>query len=206
MSDPTGKYRAILLLGAPGSGKGTQGVTLGKIPRFFHCSCGEVFRTLDTRTPLGKAFLEYSSRGELVPDEVTVELWRVRIAQCVESHTFKPDIDYLVLDGIPRNVAQARLLEPVLDVVRVFHLDCTDRNQLVMRLKKRAIKDNRLDDANEEVIRRRLDTYQSETAPLLEFYGHERVSSLNATTPPIAVLASLVNELVARGITPTVPS
>src|SRR6202044_2239630 len=69
------KYRTYLIFGAPGSGKGTQGKILGAIPRFFHCACGDVFRSLDTRTSIGQAFLSYSSRGELVPDEITVKLW-----------------------------------------------------------------------------------------------------------------------------------
>ena len=74
------KYRTYLFFGAPGSGKGTQGKILGTIPRFFHFACGDVFRALDTRTPLGQAFLSYSSRGELVPDDITVQLWKARIA------------------------------------------------------------------------------------------------------------------------------
>ena len=68
------KYETYLIIGAPGSGKGTQGKILGAIPRFFHCACGDVFRSLDTRTELGQAFLEYSSKGQLVPDEITVQL------------------------------------------------------------------------------------------------------------------------------------
>ena len=69
------KYKTYILFGPPGSGKGTQGKTLGSIPRFYHCPCGDVFRSIDTRTKVGKAFLEYSSKGQLVPDEITVELW-----------------------------------------------------------------------------------------------------------------------------------
>jgi adenylate kinase len=196
------KYQTILLFGAPGSGKGTQGVTLGKVPGFYHCACGDVFRTLDTRTPLGRAFLEYSSKGELVPDELTVKLWQLRISQSKETHVFKPDIDRLVLDGIPRNVQQARLLESVIDVEAVFHLYCKDRAQLVTRLKKRALKDNRLDDANEEIIRTRLDTYERETSPLLEHYGPSKVIEVDAMTPPIEVLGSIINALLNKGIVP----
>src|SRR5437773_3687592 len=96
------RYKTFILFGAPGSGKGTQGKTLGSIPRFFHCPCGDVFRSIDTRTEVGKAFLEYSSKGQLVPDEITVELWKEAIDAAVEAHKFKPDIDTLVLDGIPR--------------------------------------------------------------------------------------------------------
>src|ERR1700710_1552838 len=98
------KYDTILIFGAPGSGKGTQGKALGSVPRFFHCACGDVFRSLDTRTKLGQAFLSFWSRGELVPAEITVELWQVQIRAAVDTHTFKPDLDFLVLDGIPRNV------------------------------------------------------------------------------------------------------
>ncbi len=196
------KYQTVLLIGAPGSGKGTQGATLGNVPGFFHFACGNVFRTIDTRTPLGKAFLKYSSQGLLVPNELTVELWSVRIEQKVETHVFKPDIDHLVLDGIPRNIGQATLLESVIDVRSVFHLHCRDRAQLVMRLKKRALKDNRLDDANEEVIHTRLDTYEKETAPLLEFYGKDRVVEVDAMNPPITVLHDIINHLLARNIVP----
>lgn len=196
------RYRTILLVGAPGSGKGTQGKTLGMVPGFFHCACGDVFRALDTRTPLGKSFLEYSSRGELVPDSITVELWRLRINQSVEAHLFKPDIDYLVLDGIPRNTGQAEILENLLEVACVYHLHCADRTQLVSRLKKRALKDNRLDDANEQVINCRLETYEKETAPLLSYYGDSRTVTIDAQRPPVAVLGSIVSSLLERGITP----
>src|SRR5256886_4420182 len=147
------RYNTFILFGAPGSGKGTQGKTLGTIPRFYHCACGDVFRSIDTRTKVGKAFLDYSSKGQLVPDEITVELWREAIEAAVDAHEFKPDIDTLVLDGIPRNIGQAKIMEEMIDVKKVFHLSCPNRDTLFSRLKKRALKDNRLDDANEEVIR-----------------------------------------------------
>ena len=133
------RYNTFILFGAPGSGKGTQGKTLGTIPRYYHCACGDVFRSIDTRTKVGKAFLEYSSKGQLVPDDVTVELWREAIDAAVEAHKFKPDIDTLVLDGIPRNVGQAKIMEEMIDVKKVFHLACPSRETLFYRLKKRAL-------------------------------------------------------------------
>lgn len=192
------KYTTYLIFGAPGSGKGTQGKTLGTVPRFYHCACGDVFRSMDTRTPLGQAFLEYSSRGELVPDEITVKLWQVRIADDVRAHNFKPDIDALVLDGIPRNVGQARVMEDLIDVKKVFHLSCPDRDALRSRLKKRALKDNRLDDANDEVIQRRILTYEEESKPLLEFYGPGLVYDIDATQPPVKVLADILTTILAE--------
>jgi adenylate kinase len=191
------KYTTYLLFGAPGSGKGTQGRSLGSIPRFFHCACGDVFRSIDTRTRLGRAFLEYSSRGELVPDDITVELWKARIDAAVDAHQFKPDIDVLVLDGIPRNVGQAKIMDQLIDVKKVFHLSCPTREALFARLKKRALKDNRLDDANEEVIKRRLATYESESKPVLEHYK-DRVQVVDATEPPARVLFHIL-ETVSNG-------
>ena len=191
------RYQTILLFGAPGSGKGTQGKSLGSVPRFYHCACGDVFRSLDTRTRLGQQFLEYSSRGELVPAEITVELWQVQIQHEVESHRFKPDLDFLVLDGIPRTVEQARAMKPHIEVKKVFHLTCPDRKQLVTRLKKRALKDNRLDDANEAVIRSRLETYDAESKPVLEYYGPTLVQTIDATQTPARVLLEILQTVTA---------
>ena len=141
--------------------------------------------------------MDYSSAGKLVPDEITVELWRVRIQSCVDTHEFKPDIDHLILDGIPRNPQQAKLMDPFINVRKVFHLSCPDRDQLVSRLKKRAIKDNRLDDANEEIIRRRLETYERETKPLLSHYGKDLIVDIDATEPPVIVLSKILAHIVA---------
>ena len=162
------KYQTYLIFGAPGSGKGTQGKTLGRIPGYYHFACGDVFRSLDWRTPLGQEFMKYSSRGELVPDDITIQLWKVRIDQSVESHLFHPDHDFLVLDGIPRNIEQARMIEDVVRVRKIFHLSCPDRRKLIERMKQRALRENRLDDANEEAIKHRLEAYDHESRPLLE--------------------------------------
>jgi len=189
------KYNTFILFGAPGSGKGTQGKTLGTIPRFYHCACGDVFRSIDTRSKVGKAFLDYSSKGKLVPDEITVELWKEAIDAAVEAHKFKPDIDILVLDGIPRNVAQAKIMEEMIDVKRVFHLSCPNRETLFYRLKKRALKDNRLDDANEAVIQRRLQIYSEDSKPVLAYYSKDTVVAIDATQPPAKVLLDILHSL-----------
>src|SRR6266702_1182375 len=189
------KYKTFLLFGAPGSGKGTQGKTLGSIPRFFHCPCGDVFRSIDTRTKVGQAFLEYSSKGQLVPDDVTVQLWKVAIDAAVDGHKFKPDIDTLVLDGIPRNVGQAKIMNDMIDVKKVFHLACPDRETLFYWLKKRALKENRLADANEQVIQRRLDIYENESSPVLSYYSQELVTVVDATQPPVKVLLDILESV-----------
>ncbi|MBV8211976.1 MAG: nucleoside monophosphate kinase [Verrucomicrobia bacterium] len=194
----SGLYRSYLLFGAPGSGKGTQGKALGTVPRFFHCACGDVFRSIDTRTKLGQAFIYYSGRGELVPDELSLELWKESISGAIETHRFKPELDTLVLDGIPRNLKQAELMESRIEVLRVFHLSCPERSTLVERLKKRALKDNRLDDANEAVIRKRLETYEMETKPILSHYDSALIHTIDATQSPAHVLWEILGVITGN--------
>ena len=189
------KYRTILLFGAPGAGKGTQGKILGTIPNFFHCACGDVFRSLSATNPLGRVFIEYSSRGQLVPDEPTIELWQQFIRNCVKAGRFQPDCDTLVLDGIPRNVQQADMLKDTLDVKAIFYLHCRNSEAMVARLQQRALKENRLDDANLEVIRDRLKVYDRETKPLLSFYGKEFVHRIDSTQSPTKVLQDLLRHV-----------
>ena len=191
------KRPAFIILGAPGSGKGTQGKILGSIPRFFHCACGDVFRSLDTRTALGQQFVHYSSRGELVPDELTIQLWKAQIDNLCDTHIYKPDIDFLILDGIPRNVEQARILDKYVEVHQVFHLSCPNRDELARRMRKRALKDNRLDDASDRVIDQRIATYEAETKPILEHYPSERVTDIDATQPPVKVLAEMIQRITS---------
>jgi len=165
------KIRTVLLFGAPGSGKGTQGKILGSVPNFCHFSCGELFRNLTPDTELGKIFLDYSGRGLLVPDEPTIRLWQHTIQSFEHSGRFNRKTDTLVLDGIPRNIQQAKMLKGLVNVHHVFYLCCADMKKLVGRLQRRALRENRLDDANIKVIRQRLQTYERDTRPVLEFYG-----------------------------------
>ncbi len=190
------RYKTILLFGAPGAGKGTQGKILGQIPGFFHLACGDVFRSLDTTSELGQEFLKFSSKGELVPDSLTVEMWRQNMkAQTTLSH-FKPDVDLLVLDGIPRSTPQAQALEKYVDVLCVIHLVCSDVGRMIERMKRRAIKENRLDDADESVIRKRFEIYNSETSPVLNHYSPDIVHEVDAVGSPASVLQHVLEVLV----------
>jgi adenylate kinase len=189
------RYRTVLLFGAPGSGKGTQGRTLGTLPGYYHCSCGDVFRRLRPETELGRVFLQYSSSGALVPDEFTVRLWRENIAAETSAGRFHPDTDTLILDGIPRNAVQAELLQEALDVRAVFHLTCADDRQLIARMQRRALKDNRLDDANIEVIRKRFAVYSNETSQVLRAYPSHLIHAIDATQPPLRVLRDILEVL-----------
>jgi adenylate kinase len=194
------KYNTILLFGAPGAGKGTQGKILSTIPNFYHCACGDVFRNLRIDNELGRIFIEYSSRGELVPDEATIRLWNKSIAGSISTGSFNPEKDTLVLDGIPRNVHQAEMLRDSLNVRAVFYLTCSDFGKLVERLQRRALRENRLDDANLSVIRARLETYDRETKPVLDFYGSGLVHTIDSTQTPVNVLRDILRTVAKVGL------
>ena len=190
------RYKAFILIGAPGCGKGTQGNILGAIPRFYHFSMGDAFRSMDTRTDIGQQFIKYSRNGELVPDELTIRYFKIQIDARADLHMFKPDIDILILDGIPRNPRQGALLEEHIKVLQIFHLSCPNRNELITRLRKRALKSGRMDDASEEVIRHRIQTYEDETMELFDFYPASLRTDINAEQPPVKVLADIVDVIL----------
>lgn len=191
------KLRAILLFGAPGAGKGTQGKILGQIPNFVHFSCGEAFRNLRVDSPLGRVFVQYAGEGKLVPDEPTIELWRKSIDGMIATGRFHPEADTMVLDGIPRNPRQAQIMADMIEVVAIFNLFCPQMDKLVSRLQRRALKENRLDDANVEVIRARLDTYRSETRAVLDCYPEHVIHQIDSTQEPLLVLFNIL-KIVTR--------
>jgi adenylate kinase len=191
------KYRAILLFGPPGAGKGTQGKILGQIPNFVHFSSGDAFRSLRVDSPLGRVFVEYASKGRLVPDEPTVELWRQSVHGLIANGRFNPDADTLVLDGIPRNPNQVRIMEDLIEVKAILDLFCPVMDKLVVRLQRRALKENRLDDANVEVIRTRLETYKRETRAVLDCYPDTLIHLIDSTQEPMLVLLDIL-KILAR--------
>ena len=189
------RYRSVLLFGAPGSGKGTQGKILGTIPNFYHCACGDMFRNLTIDHDLGRIFIEYSSRGELGPDELTIRLWRDNIRYAEQSGRFARERDTLVLDGIPRNPHQAVMLAETLDVKALINLTCPDLSKMIERLQRRALRENRLDDANLDVIKKRLEIYERETKPVLDHYGSALVHTGDSTQSPMFVLRNILDIL-----------
>ena len=186
----------ILLFGAPGVGKGTQGHILGRIPGFFHLACGEVFRSIDISSPEGQEIYQYTSHGQLVPDDLTMRIWAKALDNQIAAGAYKPHEDMLVLDGIPRNVNQAKILENHVKILRVVHLVCSDEESMIHRMKRRAIKENRADDANESVIRHRFDVYHAESAPVLNFYRDELISDVEAIATPAEVLHDVLQVLI----------
>jgi len=190
-----GKFRTILLFGMPGSGKGTQGKVLDQLPDLVHVSMGDVFRKIPRFGKLGAEIDSYTSVGKMVPDDLTVRIFErhVRILELQEF--FVPSQQTLILDGLPRTFAQAERLDFLLDVVQIFHLNIEDKKLARKRLKARALIENRLDDMNDEVINRRLNTYYEETYNTLSFYPSGLVYDIDAGQPMINVLRDIAIRL-----------
>ena len=162
----------ILLLGPQGSGKGTQAKKLADMYGIAHVATGDMIRQMqELDTPAGRELKEVYDRGDLVSDDLMIRLMRERL----DRGDTMPGV---VFDGYPRTLPQAEALDEVLsDLGRnldvVFELKVPDRTQLLERLLKRAAQENRTDDTP-EAIQRRLDTYDRETAPLVEYYRTTR--------------------------------
>ena len=189
-------FRSVLLFGPPGVGKGTQGKIIGKIPGFFHLAAGDVFRSIDINTPDGKEVYEFISRGELVPDELTIRIWKKALSAYVTLSWYKPNEDLLVLDGLPRNTNQCELVQDHLEVLQVVNMECRDIEDMIHRIKKRAIRENRADDANEDVIRHRFNVFREMSKPVIDYYPAKRVHNVEADGSPAEVLRRILEWLI----------
>jgi adenylate kinase len=184
--------QTTLLFGGPGAGKGTQGELLNAIPGFFHFSTGDAFRALDPNSNLANNVKQFSSRGELVPDDTTLSVLKNGLDRKADEGFYDPDRDLLVLDGYPRNPNQAKLLNSSMDVIAVVHLQCDDPTVLINRLKKRALEQDRADDAQDSVINRRLEIYHQETEPVLSTYDPSILHTVNTVGTPAQVLCGVL--------------
>ncbi len=157
--------RRILLLGPPGAGKGTQATLLANALHVPHISTGDMLRAaVAAGTELGKQVDSIMAAGELVSDDLMVAMVDERLSQ------EDARCGYL-LDGFPRTIGQAKALnDSVVDAIGTVVLLRVDTDEVVQRLLKRAEEEGRADD-NEETIRRRLEVYEADTSPLVEFYG-----------------------------------
>ena len=161
----------IVIFGAPGSGKGTQSERIVEKYGINHISTGDVLRAeIKNGTELGKTAKGYIDQGQLIPDELMIDI----LASVFDS--FK-DSKGVIFDGFPRTIAQAEALKKMLaergqDVSVMVDLEVPE-DELMVRLIKRGKDSGRADD-NEETIKKRLHVYHSQTAPLIDWYKNER--------------------------------
>lgn len=168
----------IVIFGPPGAGKGTQSERLIEKYSLVHLSTGDIFRSnISEGTALGKLAKSYIDKGQLVPDEVTINMLKSEFEKYENPNGF-------IFDGFPRTAAQAAALDQLLvskstEVSALIALDVPE-NELKARLKKRAIDSGRSDDANPEIIENRIKVYKNETEPVKDYYkGQGKLYKIN---------------------------
>ncbi len=170
------KMLNLILFGPPGSGKGTQAEYLIKEYGILHISTGDLFRyEMGNNTELGLKAKEYMAKGELVPDEVTIGMLKNKV-------NANPEAKGIIFDGFPRTIPQAEALDAFLtekdtEVSALIAMDVPEE-ELVKRLLSRGESSGRADDKDEDIIRNRIAVYNSETAPVFEYYNSKNKSKL----------------------------
>lgn len=182
----------LLLIGAPGAGKGTQAVRLAERLGITHISSGDLLRQhVADETALGKTVKQYVSRGDLVPDQIVLDMLRKPIVSASESGGY-------VLDGFPRTVEQAKIAyetarELGVAVQVAAHLD-VPTDELVRRLLARG----RGADDTQDVIEHRLEVYEERTRPMVEYYAErEQLITVDGSLPPDEVTRSMIEKIEA---------
>ncbi len=159
----------IILFGPPGSGKGTQASKLVEKYKLAHISTGDLFRSeTSQKTELGLKALEYMSQGMLVPDEVTIGMLKNKVASL-------PDVKGFIYDGFPRTSPQAQALDAMLcekneEIGILLSLEVPEQ-EIIARILNRGLSSGRPDDNDEQIIRKRIQVYLSETAIVFDHYN-----------------------------------
>lgn len=189
------KVPAILLFGPPGSGKGTLGNFLSTIGGHYHLSSGDIFRKMDPDSSLGRLVNPYSSRGHLVPDEVTMEVWAHYVAGLIATNRYFPKDQYLLMDGLPRTLHQAEILDQYVHVKAIIRFVTHRPEELVARIQRRAKIEGRRDDMDAEVLKTRMQVYEQQTAPVLSHYPEALVTAISVDQRPLEVLRDILDKL-----------
>ena len=202
----------LILLGAPGAGKGTQAVRIAEKYGIPHISTGDIFRkNIKEQTPIGVTAKSYIDKGQLVPDEVTVEIVRLRLLEDDAKNGY-------LLDGFPRTLAQAEALDKIANIDTVINID-VDLDALSDRLTGRRVcskcgesyhvstkKDDdcdkcggklmHRDDDKPETVANRLTVYTASTAPLIDYYSKQgKLVSVNGMNKIEEVFAEITEAL-----------
>lgn len=181
----------LVLFGPPGAGKGTQSTKIINKFGLIHLSTGDIFRAnIGNQTELGKLAKSYIDKGQLVPDEVTINMLKSEVEKADNPKGF-------IFDGFPRTTPQAEALDKFLEekgtkIAGMIALEVPE-DELKERLRKRAIDSGRTDDADPKIIANRISVYNSETAPVKNFYNkQDKLHNING----LGGIEEISNEIV----------
>jgi adenylate kinase len=151
---------------------------------------GDILRAVTPGHPLYENVQTYVRRGDLVPDDLVMDLF----ARHIQQLKCEPD-DFLIIDGVPRNARQVERLNQIVDVIKIFKLSIYDERIVVERMRKRAKAQNRPDDASDEVIQHRLNVYRTETEASTKAYPGTILTRIHANQPIFDVHLDIIQAL-----------
>ena len=192
-------FSGVVLVGAPGSGKGTIGKVLNRIDGFVHISSGDVIRQSMAEKQLDIDGQTLLAQGGLIRD---AQLWRLfdsHLSRLVQNDRTFGYSNKLVLDGVPRTWNQVNELAKRVDVRAVLYFECNNLDVLRERLSHRSLVEGRIDDGIDEVLQNRFRLFEEETAPLLDAYPASMIHRIDATLRPAHVLADVLAQLNRLG-------
>ncbi|MDE3045773.1 MAG: nucleoside monophosphate kinase [Verrucomicrobiota bacterium] len=185
-------FRSVLIFGPPGAGKGTLGKFLSTAGNHFHLSSGDIFRSLSPESPAGQLYHNFAGKGLLLPDEVTIQIWHHFVHGLIATNRYFPSQQLLLLDGIPRTIRQADLLQKYITVEKIIDLQTQHPGELIKRIQRRAVIEKRTDDLDAHVIKTRMDVYQKDTLKVLKHYPEKLIARFNADQKPLEVLRDVL--------------
>lgn len=194
-------FRSILIFGPPGSGKGTLGKFLSSAGNHFHLSSGDIFRSLSPESPAGQIYHNYAGKGLLLPDEITIQIWHHFVHGLIATNRYFPSSQLLLLDGIPRTIRQADLLQKYVVVERIIVLEVEHTEELIKRIQRRALIEKRTDDLDPQILRTRMEVYLKDTTKVLKHYPDRLISRFNGSQKPLEVLRDVLvglSQLLAK--------